>query len=167
MTEDQVERECIRFLYREAELLDNRKLADWIGMLSPKIEYQVPVRTTRGSRDGDGFSATAFFFDEDYGSLQLRVKRFASEYAWSENPPTRTRRLVTNFRVDAATDERTRAVRSNFAVYCFRGDDPVPRILTGERQDVLEQDGSAWKLRKRLVLLDTTVLGMDSLSILL
>ena len=59
------------------------------------------------------------------------------------------------------------AVTSNFAVYCFRGDDPVPVVLTGERQDLLVACDGGWQLKKRLVLLDTTVLGMDSLSIFL
>jgi 3-phenylpropionate/cinnamic acid dioxygenase small subunit len=126
------------------------------------------VRTTRSSGEGDGFSKTAFFFDEDYGSLNLRVARLTSEFAWSENPPTRTRRLVTNFRVDATNAANpTLTVRSNFAVYCFRGDEPAPKVLTGERQDLLAREGGSWKLRRRLVLFDMTVLGMDSLSILL
>jgi 3-phenylpropionate/cinnamic acid dioxygenase small subunit len=162
------DRECERFLYREAELLDGRNLAQWLDMLSPSIEYQAPVRTTRSSGEGDGFSKTAFFFDEDYGSLNLRVARLTSEFAWSENPPTRTRRLVTNFRVDATNAANpTLTVRSNFAVYCFRGDEPAPKVLTGERQDLLVREEGSWKLRKRLVLFDMTVLGMDSLSILL
>jgi hypothetical protein len=43
----------------------------------------------------------------------------------------------------------------------------VPAVLTGERQDVLVAAGNAWKLKRRLVLLDTTVLGMEALSIFL
>ena len=60
-----------------------------------------------------------------------------------------------------------RSSSSNFAVYCFRGDDPAPVVLTGERQDLLAAADDGWQLKNRLVLLDTTVLGMDSLSIFL
>src|SRR5262249_10584669 len=138
-----------------------------LDLLSPEIEYKVPVRTTRGSGEGDGFSTTAFFLDEDYGSLKLRVARLGSEFAWAENPPTRTRRMVSNIRVAEADAAADHAVTSNVAVYCYRGDMATPRLLTGERQDLLRTEGGRLKLCRRLVLLDTTVLGMDSLSILL
>jgi 3-phenylpropionate/cinnamic acid dioxygenase small subunit len=172
--DERIERECIRYLYREAELLDNRKFHEWLKLLNPKIDYRVPVRTSRENADGDGFSNKAFFMEEDYESLKARVARLDSKFAWSENPATRTRRLVTNFRVGHSapageTEGRGEScgVASNFAVYCFRGESAVPLILTGERQDILQRDGGEWTLLSRLVLLDTTVLGMESLSIFL
>lgn len=176
--EADTERECSAFLYREAELLDAWKFQQWLTLLSPDIDYRVPVRTTRMKKDGDGISKRAFFMEEDYGSLKMRVKRLDSDYAWSENPRTRTRRMVANIRVTphvSASREGTGGppggerwnVFSNIAVYCHRGDAPHPIVLTGERQDVLDKSGGAWRLRRRLVLLDTTVLGMDAFSIFL
>ncbi|MEA2977896.1 MAG: hypothetical protein QOF19_3416 [Alphaproteobacteria bacterium] len=175
MIDERIERECIQFLYREAELLDNRKFHAWLQLLSPEIDYRVPVRTARENEDGNGFSTKAFFMEEDFGSLTARVTRLDSKFAWSENPATRTRRLVTNFRVSISPlagqmegkREESCDVLSNLAVYCFRGEAAVPLILTGERQDVLQRHGGGWKLLSRLVLLDTTVLGMESLSIFL
>lgn len=163
---EHVERECINFLHREAELLDRRQLEDWLALLSPAIDYRVPVRTTRLNKDGDGFSKTAFFMKEDYGTLKLRVAKLKSEFAWAENPATRTRRLIANIRVEAGTPV-AQPVTSNFAVYCFRGDSPAPLVVTGERQDVLARADGAWILVKRLVLLDSTVLPLESLSIIL
>jgi 3-phenylpropionate/cinnamic acid dioxygenase small subunit len=164
--DEQFERDALRFLNREAELLDHRKFHLWLEMLSPTIQYRVPVRTTRENKDGFGFSSTAFFLDEDYGSLKTRVLRFDSEFAWSENPATRTRRLVSNLRVRAATTDQIE-LASNLAVFCYRGDSAVPIMLTAERDDVLRHQDGAWKLANRLVLLDTTVLGMEALSIFL
>ena len=167
MTAEQIERACTSFLFHEAELLDRRKFWDWLNLLSQEIEYKVPVRTTRSSGQGEGFSETAFFLNEDYGSLKLRIARLDSEYAWAENPPTRTRRMVSNVRVADAEQAADRAVSSNFVVYCYRGDSATPRLLTGERQDLLRAERGQMRLYRRLVLLDTTVLGMDSLSIFL
>ena len=167
MVDERVEADCARFLWREAELLDRRQLDDWLALIHPKIDYRIPVRTSRLAQDGDGFSAVAYFMKEDFGTLTLRVKRLKSEFAWAENPPTRTRRLIANVRVGESSAAGVCAVTSNFAVYCFRGDDPTPAVLTGERQDVLAADAGQWRLKKRLVLLDTTVLGMESLSIFL
>jgi 3-phenylpropionate/cinnamic acid dioxygenase small subunit len=167
LVEDRIEADCARFLWREAELLDRRQFDAWLSLMHPQIDYRIPVRTTRLAQDGDGFSAVAYFMKENHGTLSLRVKRLKSDYAWAENPPTRTRRLIANIRIGEKSTAEECDVTSNFAIYCFRGDDPVPVVLTGERQDVLAADGDGWRLKKRLVLLDTTVLGMDSLSIFL
>jgi 3-phenylpropionate/cinnamic acid dioxygenase small subunit len=169
-TEDQTERACRKFLYHEAELLDNVKFHDWLDVLDPAIDYRVPVRTTRENKDGDGFSKTAFFMDEDFGSLKMRIARLNSDYAWSENPRTRTRRMVANIRVGSMTENgaQTRVeVASNLAVFCHRGDVAAPQILTCERKDVLVRQDGQWKLASRLALLDATVLGLESLSIFL
>jgi 3-phenylpropionate/cinnamic acid dioxygenase small subunit len=167
MMEERMEAACARFLIREAELLDRRRLDEWLGLLDSAIDYRIPVRTARLAQDGDGFSAVAHFMKEDLGTLTLRVRRLDSDYAWAENPPTRTRRLVTNVRVREMDTADGRAVISNFAVYCYRGDNPTPVVLTGERQDILSGAESELRLRRRLVLLDSTVLGMESLSIFL
>jgi 3-phenylpropionate/cinnamic acid dioxygenase small subunit len=164
--DDRTEAEIRRLLHREAELLDNREFHLWLEMLCTNIRYRVPVRTTRHNKDGRGFSQKAFFLDEDHGSLKTRVLRLDSEYAWSENPATRTRRLVGNIRIRSATAE-TIELASNLAIFCYRGDAVAPIVLTAEREDILRRQDGSWKLAERLVLLDTTVLGMESLSIFL
>lgn len=164
--DSQIEASCARFLWHEAELLDRRQFDDWLSLMHAEIDYRIPLRTTRLTQDGDGFSGVAYFMKENHGTLTMRAKRLKSAYAWAENPPTRTRRLIANVRVEATTSDEC-AVTNNFAVYCFRGDNPVPVVLTGERQDALAACGDGWRLKKRLVLLDSTVLGMESLSIFL
>lgn len=166
-TDERIERACTAFLYREAELLDAWKLQEWVALLAPDIDYRIPVRTTRMKKDGEGFSKRAFVLEEDLGSIKLRVKRLESDYAWSENPRTRTRHMVANVRVAPADAADCWNVKSNIAVYCHRGDEPHPVVLTGERQDLLQKSGDEWTLKRRLVLLDTTVLGMDAFSIFL
>lgn len=167
---DRLERELTRLLYREAALLDQGCFEEWFELLSPDIEYRVPVRTTRQKRDGDGFSGTAFFFDDDYSSIKLRVARLMTDFAWSESPPARTRRSVTNIRLTETSTTRLDSehmVISNLALFSFRGESPVPNLLTGERHDVFRSHPNGWKLRSRLVLLDTTIIGTDSLAIFL
>ena len=153
------------FLYREAELLDRWQFDEWLQLLSPSIEYRIPVRTTRRKKDGHGFSDKAFLMDEDIGSLRLRVKRIGSDYAWSENPRTRTRRMIANPRITQVPQGLE--VTTNIAVYCHRGDEPHPIVFTGERQDLLETTPAGLRLRRRLVLLDATVIGADAFSVFL
>ena len=163
---DALERACTRFYYREAELLDRAEFPAWLALLHPRIDYRVPVRTTRDNRDGDGFSTRAFFMQEDYISLSSRVQRLASPYNWAENPRTRTRRIVGNVRVGAREGEDLR-VASNLVVFCHRADGAAPLMLTCERQDVLRWHEGGWTLAQRLALLDSTVLGHESLSVFL
>lgn len=163
---DQLEREATRFYYREAELLDRAEFPAWLALVHRGVDYRVPVRTTRDNLDGDGFSEKAFFMQEDFGSLALRVQRLGSPHNRAENPRTRTRRMVGNVRVGQLQGDGLR-VDSNLVVFCLRSDASTPLVLTCERQDVLREQEGGWLLSRRLVLLDTTVLGHESLSIIL
>jgi 3-phenylpropionate/cinnamic acid dioxygenase small subunit len=163
--------ECTAFLVAEAALLDDNRLTDWLELLTPDVDYRVPVRIVRERGGGSGFSTDAFFMKEDFGTLETRVTRLDNEFAWAESPPTRTRRFVANARlVEPGTGQGESEVRvlNNLAVYCYRGDSAAPVVLTAERQDTLRraEDGS-WKLARRLVLLASTVLGLQALSIFL
>lgn len=163
---DTLERECTRFLYQEAELLDRAEFEAWLALMHPAIDYRVPVRTTRDNRDGDGFSTRAFFMQEDFGSLAQRVQRLGSPYNWAENPRTRTRRIVGNVRVREFEGMDLR-VDSNLVMLCHRSDASAPLMFSCERQDVLREQDGRWTLARRLALLDSTVLGHESLSVFL
>lgn len=162
----ELERECTAFLFDEAEALDRWELHRWLDMLSSDIDYRVPVRSNRLGGSNAGFSERSFLLREDLGSLQLRIRRLDSEAAWSENPRTRTRRMVANVRV-RDTNGGDVTVSSNLMALCYRGESPQPVILSCERRDVLVREGPVLKLKSRLALLDATVLGTDALSIFL
>ena len=157
---------CEEFYYLEAQWLDDGNFESWTSVLHPNIDYRVPVRVTCDSRAGAGFSDKAFFMQEDFESLRSRVQRFRSPHAWSENPRTRTRRSVTNVRATLTAQDEVK-VLTNVAIFCHRGDAPHPMVLTMERHDVLRTDTAVWQILSRTVLLDTTVLGLESLSIFL
>ncbi|HLY64600.1 MAG TPA: aromatic-ring-hydroxylating dioxygenase subunit beta, partial [Chloroflexota bacterium] len=96
-------RQCLEFLFHEAELLDNLLLPAWLELLTPDIDYRVPVRATVNRSDATrGVSATSYHLLEDYGSLSARVARFDTAHAWAEDPPSRVRRFVSNFRIEPA-----------------------------------------------------------------
>ncbi|MES2339934.1 MAG: aromatic-ring-hydroxylating dioxygenase subunit beta [Pseudomonadota bacterium] len=159
---------CEEFLNREAEYLDDRRFAEWFELLDPAIDYSAPVRTGRENWDGTGISDTAFYLKEDHASIEMRVKRLRSRYAWSESPATRTRRMVSNIRVTShGSDPALVAARSNLVVFCHRGDAAHPQILTAERFDEIRIGTEASRLVKRTAILDSTVLGLESLSIFL
>lgn len=158
---------CEQFLYKEAELLDDGNLHGWLDVLADDIEYRVPRRVTRErGTEASEFSGEGFLYREDKGTLRTRVKRFDTEYAWAENPPSRTRRLVTNVRVDRADDE-TVSVRSNLLVYRNQGDQTDHDLIVCEREDTLRRSEGGFELVERTVHLDQTILATRNLSFFL
>ena len=87
-----------QFLVEEAALLDAADYAGWLGLLCEDIRYVMPVRvTTARGADFDSL-ADMGHFDEDMYALRKRVQRLATDHAWTEDPPSRTRHFVTNVR---------------------------------------------------------------------
>lgn len=162
------ERACAQFLYREAELLDNNDYSGWLdSCLSEDLDYRVPIRTTRERSSGiSEFSQTGFHMKDTYGSMKLRVDRLLTEHAWAEDPPSRTRRAVSNVRVlELAPGEAE--VKSCLMLHRSQGDTIDYDLIVAERQDVLCMDADAWRLRRRQVLLNHTILGTANLGVFL
>lgn len=156
---------CTRFLNHEANLLDTQQLSAWLDLLTEDIEYRVPRRVTRerGSERSE-FSDDSFHFKDDLGTLQTRVERFDSEFAWSENPPNRTRRFVSNVRVmDIEEGEYT--VRSNLLFYRSQGEDADGTVISGERLDTLREVEDDLKLARRHVFLDHSVIPLKNFTV--
>lgn len=153
------------WLYREAELLDDGLERQWLEqMVSRDIVYQLPLRQTVERARGAGWVEGTYHLDERYGSLNSRVARNETAYAWAEDPPSRIRHFVTNIRVMPSADGRVE-VRSNLLIYRTRQDGVNPQILSGERFDVLRREDGALRLLVRRVLLDLTAIGTHNLSI--
>ena len=158
-------RQVEEFLFLEAELLDAGRYHDWLGLLTPDIDYRIPTRITRERDAPDSqFSETSFHMIEDRGSLETRVARFDTEYAWSENPRSRTRRFVSNVRLK--TYDSPLEVRSNLMFFWAR--DELPQvILAGERIDVIRVEDRGMRLARRSVLRDHTTLPIPNLAVFL
>lgn len=158
---------CVDFLVDEAAALDDNRLDDWLAMLHPEIDYRVPIRITRERSAGPGFSEEGLHLFENHESLVLRVERFATDYAWSEDPPSRTRRLLGNFRVFAVDGGDDLRVRANLLVYRERLAEPGSQLISAEREDDLRELDGALRLVRRTVLLDHAVVTTPNLGIFL
>lgn len=155
--------EVTEFLYREAEYLDHRRLKDWLELLTEDVTYEVPRRVTREvGEDAPVFSEKSFHLQEDRESLEARISRYDKDYAWAENPPSRTTRLVSNIRIDPGEDQL--GVTSNFLLLRLRNEEAQPTFLSGERLDELVRTEEGLKLDDRRVLLTQTVMPTQNLS---
>ncbi|WP_338727450.1 aromatic-ring-hydroxylating dioxygenase subunit beta [Haladaptatus sp. DJG-WS-42] len=156
--------QCRRFLYDEAALLDQFELEAWLDCLTEDIDYRVPIRLTR-ERTAAPFSTDSYHFKDDFSSLQTRVNRVLTEYDWSESPPSRTRRFVTNLRILEHREDEV-DVASNLLLFRTREERRHPELISGKRHDTIRFTAEP-RLARRTVYLDHTVLGSDRLSILL
>jgi 3-phenylpropionate/cinnamic acid dioxygenase small subunit len=140
--------QCRALLDREARLLDERRFEDWLRLFAPECLYWVPG-TPNG---GDPRKEVAISFD-DRRQLEGRVYRLRTGYAWSQVPPSRTARLVSNVEVFATDRDAVRMVRSNFLISEFRAGET--RVLSGWYVHRLARGGDAWQiLVKQVNLID-------------
>jgi biphenyl 2,3-dioxygenase beta subunit len=154
-----------RFYFDEAALLDGHDLEAWVNLFTDDTHYFMPIRRTRLRRElGQEFTqpGEVAFFDDDKGTLVARWQKFATGAAWAEDPPSRTRHLITNIRV---TNDRGDEldVESYFHVYRTRLKSEVDSWV-GMRQDMLRREGGSFKIARRRILLDQTLLLSRNLS---
>lgn len=154
------------FYSHEAELLDERRWEEWVDLFAPEAEYTAPIRVTRKSPASDIIEELGHF-DDTKTSLGLRVKRLRTDVAWAEDPPSHTRRLVTNIRVRPGADEGTYTVRTNFLLYRSRGDLGQHDLIVGERTDRLRREDERLLIANRRILLDQSSLSTKNLGVFL
>jgi 3-phenylpropionate/cinnamic acid dioxygenase small subunit len=152
------------FLVHEAELLDEGRLREWLELLAADIRYQIPIRLTRERSAVTAVGDLGFHMNEDKGMLQTRILRLETEYAWAEDPPSRTRRYVSNVRVHSASDSSLN-VRSNLLLY--RGRHAEDQLVAGTREDVLRRRSDGFEIAARVVYLDQTTLSTHNLAVFL
>lgn len=154
------------FLVDEAETLDRGAYRDWLGFLAEDIAYRMPVRVTAAHTLANSFLKDMDHFREDRYSLQKRVERFETDHAWTEDPPSRTRRFVTNVRVWTTADGGLVA-KSYLLLFRSRGDVRQPDWVSAERTDVIRRVDGGLKIADRLVVVDESVLRTQNLAVFL
>src|ERR1700754_2422249 len=163
-----------QFLVDEAYLLDAQDYETWLDTLTDDIRYLMPVRVTTALGAGFDTSPGMAHFDEDKYSLSRRVSRFATEHAWTEDPPSRLRHYITNVRTFAGATPDELVVESAVLLFRSRGDVRESALVSAGREDVLRRDptGAAesaghWMLARRTITVDESVLRMQNLAIFL
>jgi p-cumate 2,3-dioxygenase beta subunit len=139
------------FLYVEAELLDEWRLDEWLGLLTEDATYLVPPTDMREGDPAD----TLFILADDIVRIRSRVKQLLGKSAWAENPPSRTRRMITNVRVIENDGENIRA-NANFVVYRMRYE-LIDTYVGHYEYKLVRRDGQL-KIRERKAILDLEAL---------
>jgi 3-phenylpropionate/cinnamic acid dioxygenase small subunit len=176
---DEIVREVEQFLYREARLLDERRFHEWLELFTDDVRYWMGARTNRYPRSSKAIAILSpnryveddhtredelSILDESKETLAGRVARLDTGMAWAEDPPSRTRHLLTNIEVAPGDGASELKVYSNFIVYRSRAESEED-FYVGGRQDVLRRVDGAWKIASRKLTLDQNVLSAKNVSI--
>ena len=157
--------EVHEFLCAEADLLDERRYEEWLDLLTDDISYWVPMRRnvqfghwdTENTRQGRDMN----WFDEGKATLRLRIKQITSGVHWVEEPSPRVSRMISNVHAIQATpsleEPEEVSVKYRILIYRNRLEDSTD-IFAGKREDVLRKVDGEWKICKRTMLLDQSVL---------
>jgi 3-phenylpropionate/cinnamic acid dioxygenase small subunit len=91
--------ELMQFYIREAWLLDERKLEEWLDLFTADVLYFMPRRKNIPRREAHRELTPLgdlAILEEDKRYLEMRVARLDTGMAWAEDPPSRTRHLIGN-----------------------------------------------------------------------
>ncbi|MEM5432760.1 aromatic-ring-hydroxylating dioxygenase subunit beta [Cupriavidus oxalaticus] len=143
--------EVEQFLFQEAALLDEWRLDEWLRLLTDDAVYLVPPLD---KPDAD-HRKSLFLIADHYPSLCSRVGQLMGRSVWSENPRSRTRRLITNVRVVESGAGRA-SITANFAVWRFQFEQTD--VYVGQYRHVVVRGPAGLLLRERRAVLDLEAL---------
>jgi p-cumate 2,3-dioxygenase subunit beta len=146
-----LEREVEDFIVREAALLDEWRLDDWLALFTEDARYLVPATDLP---DGEP-KQTLAIINDDMARLRGRVERLKSRHAHREFPWSRTRRFITNVKIKEIRGEEIVA-EASFLVYRIRSGQVDP--LIGSYVYTLRRLDGALKIASRKAVLDLEAL---------
>lgn len=157
--------EIQRFLFREAALLDRRDYAAWLSLMTEDVRYRV---TAAVARDAGTEPVRYAIIDENLTALKSRIDQISNpRLTRAENPPSLTRRVVSNIDAYHAENQNEFSVISYLLAYRSRPSVPEGGFYVAVRQDILRRSDAIWRLAERNVELDHIMLFDGALSALL
>ena len=171
--------EVEQFLYREARLLDERRFHEWLDLFTEDVRYWMAARSNRYPRHSKAISILdperyaeddttredeLAVLDETKATLSARVARLETGMAWAEDPPSRTRHVLSNIEVEPGPGPDELTVHANYVVYRSRAESEQD-FYVGGRRDLLRREGGALKIAGRKLTLDQNVLAAKNVSI--
>ena len=150
-----VQREVEAFLYREAELLDDWRLEEWLDLFTEDCRYDVPAP----DRPRGAANQTFSLIHDGRTMLEQRVIRLKKPTAHAEFPHSRTRRMITNVRVEDSGSGWLDA-KANFAIHRYRNWTHV--LFVGEYSyRLVRAEGGGLKISYRRATLDLEALNPE------
>ena len=151
-------KECEDFLIHEARLLDDARFDEWLALFTPQATYWVPSEPDQQSP----LDTVSLMYD-DRRLLETRVRRLASPRIYSQEPRSRTSRVVTNVTLETTSGDVRQSVRSKFMIVEYRREQQ--RLFAGSYFHELERHGGAIRIASKRVNLVNCDAALDGLVI--
>jgi benzoate/toluate 1,2-dioxygenase beta subunit len=139
-----IREQCRVLLEREARLLDQQRYEEWLGLYAAECMVWVPT----AAQPGDPRREVSVFFD-DRARLEDRIFRLGTGAAWSQVPPSRTVRFVSNVEAFRTEERMVLMVRSNFLLSELRAGES--RLLSGWCGHRLRRRQVGWEIEAKQV----------------
>ena len=139
-----------RFLFDEAQMLDDRRFNEWLSLFSDNGWYWVPI-----TADQDNPFDTVSIIYDDRKLLETRVRRLNNVNIHAESPPPRTSRIIGNVILENGDQAAGNYdISSRFQLVEFRGD--KQRLFAGSMRHVLRPEDVGFVIQgKRINLVNS------------
>lgn len=137
------------FLFKEAELLDEWRLPEWLELFTDDGIYYVPATDLPMDASPDN---NLFYVADDRFRLSERVKRLMKRTAHAEFPHSRTRHLVSNVRIRERFEKE---IEVGSAFITYRTKDGVTDTFFGSSRYRLVPENGSFRIKSKRCLLDS------------
>jgi benzoate/toluate 1,2-dioxygenase beta subunit len=148
---------CEQFLLHEARLLDDARFDDWLALFTADAWYWVPSEPNQ-----DNPHDTVSLIYDDRRLLETRVRRLASPRMYSQEPRSRTSRIVANVTIEEA-EAAACTVRSKFIMIEYRREQQ--RLFAGTVTHRLVQTAAGIRIAWKRVDLVNCDAPMDGITV--
>ncbi len=151
-------RACEAFLVHEARLLDDGRFDEWLALFTADARYWVPSQPNQESP----YDTVSLMYD-DRRLLETRVRRLADPRIYSQEPRSRTSRIVTNVTLEPSRGEPGLLVRSKFILVEYRRE--TQRLFAGTYLHRLVGEGDDTRIAMKRVDLVNCDAPLDGLVV--
>ena len=154
------------FFWYEAELLDEHRYEEWLTLFSKDVRYWMPIRRNVASKEMERESPAEndiSWLNNDYGMLEKRVKQIRTGVHWADEPLSRVSHMIGNVRILESTNPDEVRVSCRFIFHRNRHQREESTFF-GKRIDTLQQEEGSWKILRREIYIDESVLLHKNLT---
>lgn len=155
-----------KLILREAQLLDNMQLDDWLALYTDDATYWVPIDETT-----DPLKESSIIYDNRL-RLAMRVEQIMRQNRVAQNPSSNTLRMVSNIDIEDI-DAQTATARFALLLTEVRSGDwrqkglGETRLFPGHCELVCKKVGDTWKIQQKTIVLLNRKQPLVGLSFLL
>ena len=150
------------FLYMEADLLDNWKLAEWEALLTDDAGYYIPAND---DPQGD-HRKSLFIIADDRERIRQRVIRIMDPNCHAESPKSRLSRIIGNVRIVKVEGDLVTCT-GNFVLHRYRRYERVGEYV-GNFRYILKRHAASFLIKERRMFIKSHELGsLGSVSFIL